>query len=42
VWYRQAAIRWVMTAKKDETRLRRLAMLIDDSAAGRTIAPLTR
>jgi uncharacterized protein YdeI (YjbR/CyaY-like superfamily) len=41
-WYRQAAIRWVMTAKKEETRQRRLATLIEDSAAGRTIAPLTR
>ena len=41
-WYRQAAIRWVMTAKKEETRERRLTTLIDDSAAGRTIAPLTR
>ena len=34
--YRQAAIRWVMTAKKEETRERRLATLIEDSAAGRT------
>ena len=41
-WYRQAAIRWVMTAKREETRKRRLTTLIDDSAAGRTIAPLTR
>ena len=41
-WYRQAAIRWVMTAKKRETRERRLTTLIDDSSAGRTIAPLTR
>jgi uncharacterized protein YdeI (YjbR/CyaY-like superfamily) len=41
-WYRQAAIRWVMTAKKEETRERRLATLIEDSGAGRTIAPLTR
>jgi uncharacterized protein YdeI (YjbR/CyaY-like superfamily) len=40
--YRQAAIRWVMTAKKEETRERRLATLMKDSAAGRTIAPLTR
>jgi uncharacterized protein YdeI (YjbR/CyaY-like superfamily) len=39
--YRQAAIRWVMTAKKDDTRERRLQRLIDDSAAGRTIGPLT-
>jgi uncharacterized protein YdeI (YjbR/CyaY-like superfamily) len=40
--YRQAAIRWVMTAKKEETRERRLASLIEDSAAGRTVPPLTR
>jgi uncharacterized protein YdeI (YjbR/CyaY-like superfamily) len=40
--YRQAAIRWVMTAKKEETRARRLAALIEDSAAGRTVPPLTR
>jgi uncharacterized protein YdeI (YjbR/CyaY-like superfamily) len=40
--YRQAAIRWVMTAKKEETRGRRLAMLIEASAAGRTVPPLTR
>lgn len=41
-WYRQAAIRWVMTAKKEETRERRLATLIEDSAAGKEIAPLAR
>jgi uncharacterized protein YdeI (YjbR/CyaY-like superfamily) len=41
-WYRQAAIRWVMTAKKRETRERRLATLIEDSAAGRENAPLAR
>ena len=40
--YRQAAIRWVMTAKKEETRERRLATLMEDSAAGRTVPPLTR
>jgi uncharacterized protein YdeI (YjbR/CyaY-like superfamily) len=39
--YRQAAIRWVMTAKKRETRERRLQQLIEDSAAGRTVPPLT-
>ena len=40
--YRRAAIHWVMTAKKEETRERRLASLIEDSAAGRTVPPLTR
>jgi uncharacterized protein YdeI (YjbR/CyaY-like superfamily) len=39
--YRQAAIRWVMTAKKEETRERRLARLIEDSVAGRRVPPLT-
>ena len=40
--YRQNTIRWVMTAKRDETRERRLATLIEDSAAERRIAPLRR
>ncbi len=40
--YRQAAIRWVISAKKPETRQSRLARLIDDSAQGRTVPPLTR
>ena len=40
--YRQNTIRWVMTAKREETRERRLATLIEDSAAGRRIAPLAR
>jgi uncharacterized protein YdeI (YjbR/CyaY-like superfamily) len=38
--YRQSTIRWVMTAKREETRERRLAILIEDSAAGRRIAQL--
>ena len=41
-WYRRAAIHWVVSAKREETRERRLATLIEDSAAGRTIKPLTR
>ena len=41
-WYRRTAIWWVVSAKKEETRRRRLETLIDDSARGRTIAPLTR
>jgi uncharacterized protein YdeI (YjbR/CyaY-like superfamily) len=40
--YRRAAIHWVTSAKKPETRERRLAQLIADSAAGRTVPPLTR
>lgn len=41
-WYRRTAARWVMSAKREETRARRLATLIDDSARGDTIGPLTR
>jgi uncharacterized protein YdeI (YjbR/CyaY-like superfamily) len=40
--YRTTAIHWVMTAKKPETRARRLAALIADSAAGRKVQPFTR
>jgi uncharacterized protein YdeI (YjbR/CyaY-like superfamily) len=41
-WYRRAALHWVVSAKRPETRARRLDQLIADSAAGRTIPPLTR
>jgi uncharacterized protein YdeI (YjbR/CyaY-like superfamily) len=41
-WYRRTAIHWVVSAKREQTRERRLAQLIEDSAAGRTIGPLTR
>jgi uncharacterized protein YdeI (YjbR/CyaY-like superfamily) len=41
-WYRRTATWWVISAKKEETRQKRLATLIDDSAQGRTIAQLTR
>ena len=41
-WYRRAAVHWVTSAKKEETKERRLAQLIEDSASGRTIPPLTR
>ncbi|MFL5804312.1 MAG: YdeI/OmpD-associated family protein [Roseiflexaceae bacterium] len=40
--YRRTAIWWVISAKRDETRHKRLATLIDDSAHGRTIKELTR
>jgi uncharacterized protein YdeI (YjbR/CyaY-like superfamily) len=40
--YRKTAIHWVISAKKEETRMRRLQQLIDCSAAGRTVPPLTR
>jgi len=36
--YRQTAIYWVMNAKRDETRSKRLARLIDVSADGRRLA----
>ena len=39
--YRHPAVWWVMSAVKKETRERRLATLIADSGAGRTIKPLT-
>jgi uncharacterized protein YdeI (YjbR/CyaY-like superfamily) len=41
-WYRRTASFWVMSAKKEETRRRRLATLIADSAQGRPIGPLRR
>ena len=41
-YYQRTASWWVMSAKKEETRLKRLATLIDDSAHGRRIGPLTR
>ena len=40
--YRRTATWWVVSARLEETRIRRLATLIADSARGRTIAPLTR
>ena len=39
--YRTPATYWVVSAKKAETRARRLDTLIEDSAAGRTVRPLT-
>ena len=39
--YRKAANWWVLSAKKEETRLKRLDKLIDDSAQGRTIPQFT-
>lgn len=40
--YRKTATWWVVSAKRPETRARRLATLIKDSAAGLRIAPLRR
>jgi uncharacterized protein YdeI (YjbR/CyaY-like superfamily) len=39
--YRTGATWWVASAKRDETRARRLAELIEESAAGRTPRQLT-
>lgn len=36
--YRKAVLHWIASAKKEETRARRLATLIADSTAGRMIA----
>ncbi|MEA2413301.1 MAG: hypothetical protein QOC77_3862 [Thermoleophilaceae bacterium] len=40
--YRRTATYWVVTAKRDETRRKRLATLIEDSAAGRRLRHLSR
>jgi len=40
--YQKAAVWWVITAKTETTKLKRLGQLIDDSAHGRTVPPLTR
>jgi len=39
---RKAALWWVVNAKRAETRERRLATLIEDSAAGRRVGHLQR
>jgi len=39
--YRKAANWWVVSAKREETRLKRLKKLIDDSGAGRRIGQFT-
>jgi uncharacterized protein YdeI (YjbR/CyaY-like superfamily) len=39
--YRKNATWWVISAKQEATRLKRLATLIEDSAAGRKIKALT-
>jgi uncharacterized protein YdeI (YjbR/CyaY-like superfamily) len=38
--YRRTAVHWVVSAKRPDTRDRRLAQLIEDSAAGRKVPPL--
>jgi uncharacterized protein YdeI (YjbR/CyaY-like superfamily) len=39
-WYQRTAIWWVISAKREETRQRRLDTLIADSARGLRIAPV--
>ena len=41
-WYQRTAIWWIVSAKREETRRRRLGVLIEDSGQARTIRPLTR
>jgi uncharacterized protein YdeI (YjbR/CyaY-like superfamily) len=41
-WYQRTASWWVINAKKEETRLKRLGQLIEDSENGRTIRELRR
>ena len=41
-WYRRNAIWWVVSAKREETMLRRLRTLIEDSANGVRIRHLRR
>ncbi|MDB4947472.1 MAG: hypothetical protein JWM27_121 [Gemmatimonadetes bacterium] len=41
-WYRKTALWRVMSAKKEETRAKRLASLIEHSAAGRPVPELDR
>ena len=41
-WYRKAATWWVTSAKRADTRERRLTTLIEDSEHERTVPPLTR
>jgi uncharacterized protein YdeI (YjbR/CyaY-like superfamily) len=40
--FRKQALHWVISAKRPETRARRLATLIEDSAAGRPISHMRR
>jgi uncharacterized protein YdeI (YjbR/CyaY-like superfamily) len=41
-WYQRTASFWVVSAKQEETRLRRLQTLIECSEEGKTLPPLTR
>jgi len=41
-WYRRTALHWVVSAKRADTRARRLAALVERSREGQPIAPLAR
>jgi uncharacterized protein YdeI (YjbR/CyaY-like superfamily) len=41
-WYRRTCSWWVVSAKKDETKLKRLAALMEHSEHQRTLPQLTR
>lgn len=41
-WYRKAAIWWIVSAKKEDTKRRRLAKLIECSRQGQVVPPLAR
>ena len=41
-WYRRATAWWVVSAKQEQTRARRLAILVEHSERGRPIPPLAR
>lgn len=41
-WYRRVSTFWVVSAKKEDTRQKRLATLMADSASGKVIKPLRR
>jgi uncharacterized protein YdeI (YjbR/CyaY-like superfamily) len=40
-WYRKNALWWIVSAKREETRARRLRTLVEDSANGRRLRRLT-
>lgn len=41
-WYQRICSFWVISAKKEETKLKRLAVLIEHSSQQRSVPPLTR
>jgi len=41
-WYQRTAAFWVISAKQETTRLKRLAVLIASAGEGRRVGPLSR